>query len=143
MDLILILMGMSLGATIGWGLASVIAEQSAELRAALSVLGAMFGALGGYAFAWLIKMLQLPARPASAQPRHFRPQVVGSPCAICGERILMIVDAEVCPGCQRVLCKKCVSSVPCPQCRAGAKIVTAEIVEAIVLEEPTEDEGKG
>jgi len=142
MDLILILVGMSLGGTIGWVLASVIAEPSVELRAALSVLGAMLGALGGYVFAWLIKMLQTPARPASAQPRQFRPQVVGSPCAICGERILMIVDAEVCPGCQRILCKKCVPNVPCPQCRAGAKIVTAEILDAIVVEEPTEEEGK-
>ncbi|MEQ8784936.1 MAG: hypothetical protein RIC55_01500 [Pirellulaceae bacterium] len=135
MDLILILIGMSLGGMVGWGLAEAFAGSSVELRTVLSVLGAMFGAVGGYGIAWLIKSTQQPMRPVAARPRNFRPQVVGSLCAGCGERILMIVDGEVCPECQRVFCKTCVASLPCSECRSRGGPASALIVDAVIIDE--------
>lgn len=47
----------------------------------------------------------------------FRPQIAGTTCADCGQRIVFRDDGLHCAGCRRPYCRTCQPEVPCSHCR--------------------------
>jgi hypothetical protein len=121
MDLLLILGGMALGGGAGWFAAwIVLPESSAAVQGAAALVGGMAGTVVGYVFSWLFKQLSSPV--TTVKPAHEKPpQVVGSHCGKCGERLMMITDGHACPNCKRVFCLRCERKMPCSACRPKGK----------------------
>ena len=125
-ELFVICVGMSVGGALAAMVLLIVPGLSMELRILGSTVGGLVGAMAGYALVWIMKK-SLSNETAPLPPRHFARQVVGSDCAKCGERLLIISDGAVCPLCDAVFCVKCEPRVPCSAC--GEELVTAELAD--------------
>ena len=120
MERIAILTGMLIGIFMGLVIAQVIPKATSELEAMSAVIGATLGAAGGYLVALMAKSAD-EAESSVDAAQVFRPQVAGSTCVECGERILLMTDGVACQGCDRVVCQQCVSRHACPPDSPGSK----------------------
>lgn len=121
-ELLVIVIAMAFGGILFWVPLSVMRRLSIEVQMSLSFVGAAIGAVVAYSLIWLAKR---PARPKpTARPtRAFLPQVVGSQCAACEQRIMFVIDGACCPTCHRVYCAQCEPTMPCSQCCVPAELV--------------------
>jgi len=75
------------------------------------------GFVVGYAIGFLIGTLPIfPVEsPTPATKRVEGPrQVVGQPCAVCGQKIVFLMDGTACPKCQTIYHNECAGN--CPKC---------------------------
>jgi pimeloyl-ACP methyl ester carboxylesterase len=128
-ELLVFLAGLSLGGGLAWLCLSAAPDYlPLEVRIALSVVGAMLGAAVAYG-ALYVKRNLIARADASAEPTGLpppRPQVVGSLCAGCRQRIVFIAEGHFCPRCDQIFCNQCEAGTVCAACR---EVVDAQVVE--------------
>jgi hypothetical protein len=114
-DVVVIVCGMSLGGIVASAVAAGVFGLDGGAVALISLVGSLCGAVAGYAIVWLMKV-----RPAEeSSPAYLGPpQVVGSLCAACGQRLMLRSDGHVCQQCNCVYCVQCQPQLPCLNCRA-------------------------
>ena len=84
-------------------------------------LGFVIGSPAGYFLGLIIdalvsKNLSKHEQQVQSSEKKFAPQIVGSKCFICGNRIMLISDARCCSECDCLFHFECLTNHACPRC---------------------------
>lgn len=92
-----------------------------DIRFVSFVLGFVIGSPAGYFIGLTLDANLLKVRSKQERQKHssekvFAPQIVGSKCCDCDNRIMFITDARFCTRCNNVFHLSCSTNDACPSC---------------------------